>query len=70
MVQEKLDRINALARKAKEGQLTEAERAEQAALRAEYIASFRASLRGTLGATVIERPDGTCERLTPKKKKK
>ncbi len=70
MEQEKLDRINALARKAKEGPLTEAEKAEQAALRAEYIASFRASLRGTLGATVIERPDGTRERLTPKKKKK
>lgn len=70
MEQEKLDRINALAKKAKEGPLTEAELAEQAALRAEYIAAFRASLRGTLASTVIERPDGTREHLTPKKKKK
>ena len=69
MEQEKLDRINELARKAKEGPLTEAELAEQAALRAEYIASFRASLRGTLSSTVIERPDGTREKLTPKKTK-
>lgn len=69
MEQEKLDRINALARKAKTEPLTEEELAEQATLRAEYIASFRASLRGTLGSTVIQRPDGTREHLSPKKKK-
>ena len=44
--QKKLDRINELARLAKERELTEAEKAEQAALRAEYIAEFRKTLRG------------------------
>lgn len=69
MTPEKIARINALARKSKEGPLTEAERSEQKALREEYIASFRASLRGTLDGTVIERPDGTREPLKEKKKK-
>ncbi|MBR0305694.1 MAG: DUF896 domain-containing protein, partial [Lachnospiraceae bacterium] len=48
MKQERIDRINELARKAKAEGLTDAEKAEQAELRAEYIKDFRASLRGTL----------------------
>ncbi len=67
MEQSKIDRINELARKAKLAPLTEEEKAEQAALRKEYVAAFRASLRGTLSNTVIERPDGSREPL-PKKK--
>jgi uncharacterized protein YnzC (UPF0291/DUF896 family) len=64
MIQEKIDRINVLARKAKtEEGLTEAEKAEQAALRAEYIAEFRASFAVQLDNTVIQRPDGTKEKL-------
>ena len=45
MEQKKIDRINELSRKSKtpEG-LTEAEKAEQAALRAEYLAEVRAAL--------------------------
>ena len=42
----KVDRINELARLAKERELTESEKSEQAALRAEYIAEVRATLRG------------------------
>lgn len=42
----KVDRINELARLAKERELTEDEKAEQTALRAEYIAEFRKTLRG------------------------
>ena len=42
----KVDRINELARLAKERELTEEEKAEQAALRAEYISEFRRTLRG------------------------
>ncbi len=59
MKQEKIDRINELARKSRtpEG-LTEAEKTEQAALRAEYIAAFRNSLRSQLESTSIQRPDG------------
>lgn len=66
MEQAKLDRINALARKAKAEGLTEAEKAEQEVLRAEYIAEYRAMLRGILDKTVIQRPDGTKEPLKKK----
>ncbi len=47
MEKSKIDRINELARLSKERELTEAERAEQAELRAEYIAEVKAQLRGT-----------------------
>ena len=66
MEKEKLDRINFLARKAKESELSEEEKAEQAALRAEYIAEFRASFGGILDNTVIKRPDGSKEPLKKK----
>jgi len=46
MEKHKIDRINELARKAKESELTEDEKAEQAQLREEYIAHFRKMLRG------------------------
>ena len=42
----KIDRINELGRIAKERELTEEELLERAALREEYLAFFRASLRG------------------------
>jgi uncharacterized protein YnzC (UPF0291/DUF896 family) len=41
----KIDRINELGRLMKERALTEEEKAEQAALRAEYMAEVRAALR-------------------------
>lgn len=66
MEQNKIDRINALARKAKAEGLTEEEKAEQAVLRKEYIESYRASLRSILDNTVIQRPDGSREALTKK----
>ena len=68
MEKAKIDRINYLAEKAKGEGLSDEEREEQVALRAEYIAEFRASLRAQLDCTVIERPDGTREKLTPGKK--
>lgn len=46
MEQSKVDRINELGRIAKERELTEEEKAEREALRAEYIAEFRRTLRG------------------------
>ena len=64
---EKIARINELARASKERALTEDELAEQAALRREYIAEFRASFGGILDNTVIQRPDGSKEPLRPKK---
>lgn len=63
MEQKKIDRINELAKKAKTAELTEEEKAEQKALREEYIRDFRASLRGILDNSVIERPDGTREKV-------
>ena len=66
MTQEKIDRINALARKKKTEGLTPEEVQEQKELREEYVASFRASLRGILDNTVIERPDGSREALNKK----
>lgn len=59
ITQEKIDRINALAHKSKtEEGLTEAEKAEQAALRQEYVAAVRASLRGQLDNTYVVGADG------------
>ena len=46
MEKSKVDRINELARLVKERELTDEEKAEQQALRQEYLAEFRRSLRG------------------------
>ena len=48
MEQRKIDRINALARKAKAGPLTAEEEAERAQLRREYIDAVVGSLKGQL----------------------
>ena len=66
MTDEKIRRINALAKKSREEGLTPAEIEEQKILRAEYIAGFRASLTAQLDNTVIVEPDGT--RVRPKRK--
>ena len=65
--QQKIDRINELARKAKtpEG-LTAEETAERQALRMEYVAAVRANLTAQLDHTYIQYPDGTRRRLKPK----
>ena len=63
MEKEKIARINELAKKSKAEGLTPEEAAEQKALREEYIRDFRASFGGILDNTVIERPDGTREKL-------
>lgn len=68
MKQEKINRINELAHKAKTSQgLTEAEKEEQAQLRLEYVNSFKANLVEQLSNTYIVRPDGTKEKLERKK---
>lgn len=63
MQQKDIDRINALARKAKAEGLTEAECAERAELRRRYIADMRAAVQDQLAHTVVVRPDGTREPL-------
>lgn len=66
MEQEKIDRINTLARLAKERALTEEELAERDALRKEYIAAWRESTIAVLENTVIQTPDGKRHRLRKK----
>ena len=46
MDKQKIDRINELGRIAKERELTEEEKTERQALREEYLAYFRAEIRG------------------------
>lgn len=67
MEQSKIDRINALAKKAKTEGLTEAETAERKALREEYIAAHRKNLRTQLDNMVIVEPNGERRKLKPKK---
>ena len=67
MEHEKIERINELARKKKTVGLTQAEVAEQAALRREYIDAFRTNVESVLQNTVIQHPD--CSK-TPLQKKR
>ncbi len=62
MTKEKIDRINALARKMKTVGLTDEERAEQKMLRDEYRADFRRNLEAQLGN--IEIVDEVREEIT------
>ena len=66
MTQEKIDRINELARKKKTVGLTEEELQEQAVLRREYIESYKQSLVSQLENTYIVEPDGTKRKVTRK----
>lgn len=54
----KVARINQLARKAKEGELNDEEKAEQHALRRWYIDSMKSSLQGHLENIRYVDPDG------------
>ncbi len=67
MEQTKLDRINALARLAKERSLTEEELQERDVLRREYIAEWRAGAEAVLENTWIVTADGKKHKLRKKK---
>lgn len=67
--EERIVRINELARKAKAEGLTPAEETERQQLRADYLADFRAGLRGQLDNTYIVGPDGIKRKLERKEKK-
>lgn len=66
MTNEKIARINELAKKSKTTGLTDAEKAEQQALRQEYVADIKASLRAQLNNTSVKEPDGTIHKLAKK----
>lgn len=70
MNEEKLARINELARKSKAEGLTEQERAEQADLRREYIEAVRRNLRGQLNNIDVKESDGSIVNLGEKYGKK
>ena len=66
MLQEKLNRINELARLKKERELTAAEAAEQTALRQEYIAEWRRGAIQVLENTWIVDEHGVKRKLKKK----
>jgi len=70
MTEEKIKRINELARKSKSVGLTEEEKVEQAALRREYIDSYKRSLISQLENTYIVDEKGNKTKLTCNKKNK
>lgn len=61
----KLNRINELAKKQKEHGLTQAEKAEQQKLRQEYLANVRKSFTNQLKSMTVIDPEG--KDVTPKK---
>ena len=64
---EKIDRINALAHKAKSsGALLKKEKKERELLRKEYIASVRMNLRAQLDNVDVQQEDGTIINLGEK----
>lgn len=58
MEKSKIDRINALVKKAKAIGLTERETAERDALRKEYLADMRAAFKQQLDSTYVQTADG------------
>lgn len=66
MDQKKNDRINELAKLAKQRELTAEEQEERATLRAEYIAAFRGNLEAQLNTITIQYPDGSKKKLSKK----
>lgn len=59
----KIERINQLARLAKERELTPEEAQERQALRQEYLASVRQNMRSTLDSMLVENEKGEYEPL-------
>ena len=70
MLEEKIQRINELAKKAKTAEgLTEEEKVEQKVLRAEYIAEWRLGVIQTLDNTYVVDEQGNERKLQRKSDK-
>ena len=67
MEEKKIKRINELARKQREEGLAEEEKAEQAALRREYIDAYKKSLTGHLENMYIVDEKGNKRKVEKKK---
>lgn len=61
---EKIARINELFHLSKERELNEAEKAEQASLRRDYIDSIKRGLQAQLDNIEIKEKDGSISKLT------
>ena len=68
MENSKLNRINKLAKLAKERALTAEELSERDALRREYIAEWREGAKQVLDNTYLVTPDGKKHKLEKRKK--
>ena len=66
MTDQKIARINELAKKKREQGLTDAEIEEQQELRKEYIQSVRRNLEAQLGTIVVQEQDGSRHKLEKK----
>ena len=66
MEQVKIDRINELAKLAKQRELTAEEAAERQALRKEFLADFKKNLVNTLDNTYIVDEQGNKKKLEKK----
>lgn len=66
MEQAKIDRINELARLARERELTAEERTERQELRQQYLADWRAGAIAALESVRIREPDGSIHPLQKK----
>lgn len=64
MEQKKIDRINELAKLAKERELTDEEKVERAALRQEYVNSVLGDLRNQLNNPYVMDEKGNKTKLT------
>lgn len=70
MTEEKIARINFLARKSRETGLEKEEKAEQEALRKEYVEHMKRSLRTQLENTRIVDENGNITKLKTKNEKR
>lgn len=69
MEQKKMDRINALAKKAKIEGLSDEEKIEQSLLRDEYVSLVRKNFKSTMKTIKIKDQEGNIRPVVPKKKK-
>ena len=69
VTEDDIKRINELYHKSQNEGLTDAEREEQQNLRKAYIEAMRGNIKSQLDSIVVQRPDGTREKLKRKKKK-
>ncbi|MDD2992525.1 MAG: DUF896 domain-containing protein [Pygmaiobacter sp.] len=69
MTPEKIKRINELAKKAREQGLTQQEKAEQAALRQEYVQAMKTNLKAQLDNMEVIDEYGNHTKIAPKQGK-